>query len=86
MTTVTLRKLGGSVVMTVPKKILHFLGAGTGSQLDLRAANGKLILEPRRKPKYTLAELLKKCNSRNMALTPEDRKWLRGKPVGKELI
>ena len=86
MATVTLRKLGGSVVMTVPKKILHLLDAGTGTQLDIRAANGKLIVEPRRKPKYTLAELLKKCNARNMALTPGDRKWLRGKPVGKELI
>ena len=86
MTTVTLRKLGGSVVMTVPKKILHLLEAQSGSQLDIRVANGKLIVEPRRKPKYSLAELLKKCNARNMALTPGDRAWLRSKPVGKELI
>ena len=86
MTTVTLRKLGGSVVMTVPKKILHLLDADTGSQLDLRAANGRLIVEPRRKPKYTLAELLKKCNTRNMVLPPEDRQWLRDRRVGRELI
>ena len=86
MTTVTLRKLGGSVVMTVPKKILHLLEAHTRSELDIRVANGKLIVEPRRKPRYTLADLLKKCNAKNMALTPTDRKWLRGKPFGKELI
>jgi antitoxin component of MazEF toxin-antitoxin module len=43
-----------------------------------------LIIRPRTKPRYTLAELLAK--SRRKALKPsrEDREWLSGGPVGKE--
>ena len=43
-------------------------------------------IEPRTKPRYTLAELLAK--SRRNALKPsrEDREWLSGGPVGKEAM
>jgi antitoxin component of MazEF toxin-antitoxin module len=45
-----------------------------------------LVIEPRTKPRYTLAELLAK--SRRNALKPsrEDREWLSGGPVGKEAM
>ena len=45
-----------------------------------------LRIEPRTKPRYTLAELLAK--SRRNALKPsrKDREWLSGGPVGKEAI
>ena len=86
MATVTLRTLGGSVVLTVPRQILNMMHLGPGSQMDVNVENGKLVVEPKAKPRYTLAELLAKCNKKNMALTAEDRKWLDAGPTGKEAL
>ena len=85
MTTITLRTLGGSVVMAVPKQILGMMHLAAGSQVEVNVENGKLVVEPRRKPRYTLSELLVQCNEENMALTPEDRAWLDAPPVGQEV-
>ena len=86
MSTVTLRTLGGSVVMAVPKQILRMMHLGAGSQMDLNVENGKMVVAPTVKPHYTLAELLAQCNEENMALTQTDREWLNAKPVGKEAL
>jgi len=86
MTTMTLRTLGGSVVMTMPKQILNMLHLGAGSLVDMNIENGKLVVEPKAKPRYTLAELLAQCNEENMALTQEDREWLAAAPAGKEAL
>ena len=53
--------------------------------MDVNMANGKLVVKPKAKPHYTLAELLASCNQENMALTGEDREWLAHKSVGKEV-
>ncbi len=85
MATVTLRTLGGSVVMVVPKQILGLMHLGAGSQVEVSVENGKLVVEPKAKPRYLLSQLLAQCNADNMALTDEDRAWLNAKPVGKEV-
>lgn len=85
MTTVALRALGGSVVMAVPRQILNMLHLGAGSQVEVSVENGRLVVEPKVKPRYTLAELLSQCTEENMAMTDEDREWLDAKPVGKEI-
>ena len=86
MATVTLRSVGGSVVMAVPRQILNMMHLGAGTQVDVNVENGKLVVEPRVKPRYMLAELLAQCNKENMALTTEDRVWLDAKPTGKEAL
>ncbi|MBS4096654.1 MAG: antitoxin [Sulfuricella sp.] len=86
MATVTLRTLGGSVVMAVPKQILSMMHLGAGSLVEVNMENGKLVVEPKTQPRYTLAELLAQCNDENMALTEEDRDWLAAQPVGKEAL
>jgi len=85
MINVTLRKLGGSVVMAVPVQILTMLHIGAGSQVNVTVVDGKLVIEPRAKPHFTLAELLAQCSDENMALTDDDREWLDTRPVGKEM-
>lgn len=85
MATVALRALGGSVVMAVPRQILSMLHLGAGSQVDVSVENGRLVVEPKVKPRYTLAELLARCTEENMTVNTEDREWLDAKPVGKEL-
>jgi antitoxin ChpS len=86
MTTATLRTLGGSVVMAVPKQILNLMRLESGSVVELYLENGKLIVEPKPKPRYTLTELLAQCTEENMLLTNEDHAWLNAKPVGKEAL
>jgi len=86
MATVVLQSLGGSVVMAVPKQILSVMRLGAGSHVNVNVENGKLVVESKVKPCYTLAELLAQCNNENMMLTAEDREWIDAKPVGKELL
>jgi antitoxin ChpS len=86
MTTVTLRNLGGSVVMAVPKKILGLVNVGAGSRVRVSVDRGRLIVEPSRKPRYTLAELLSRCRRSDLAPRREDRSWLDSGPVGGELL
>lgn len=86
MATVTLRNLGGSVVMTVPKPVLGLLNLAAGNQVNVSVENGKLIVEPRQKPCYTLTQLLAQCTTENMVPTAEDRAWLDAPAVGKEVF
>ena len=86
MATVALRALGGSVVMAVPKQILRMLNLDAGSQVDVQVVDGRLVVEPTVKPKYTIDELLAQCTAENMAMTPEDQEWLDSPPVGKEVL
>jgi antitoxin ChpS len=67
MATVTLRALGGSVVMSLPRQILSMLHLGVGSQAEVSVEDGRLIVEPKIKPKYILSDLLAKCTEENMA-------------------
>jgi antitoxin component of MazEF toxin-antitoxin module len=86
MTTVTLRNLGGSVVIAIPRKILKLINLDAGARVEMSVQEGKLVVEPKRQPRYTLAELLATCTEDTMALTDEDRAWLDASPVGKEAL
>ena len=86
MASVTLRNLGGSVVMAVPKKILSLARLDAGSTVDVSVENGRLIVEPCKKPQYTLAELLSRCPRSDLAPQCKQRPWLRGSAVGREML
>jgi len=86
MATATLRNLGGSVVLAVPKKILGLVDLRAGSEVRITVDQGRLIVEPKTKPHYTLAELLAKTRRSDLAPKRHDRAWLSGDPVGKEAI
>jgi antitoxin ChpS len=80
-----LRKVGGSVMLAVPPALLDILRLRPGAQVGIAVENGRLVVEPRQRPDYTLDELLAQCDPK-AARSKEDRDWLRGKPVGGELI
>jgi antitoxin ChpS len=84
MATVTLRNLGGSIVMAVPKKILSLVELGAGSKVQVTVEGGRLIVEPAKKPRYELAELLSNCRRSDLAPLRKDRSWLETGPVGRE--
>jgi antitoxin ChpS len=85
MPTAILRKVGGSVMLAVPPAILDLLNLKPGSEVGVSVADGKLVVEPARKPLYTLDELLAQCDA-NAAQDAEDRQWLDDGPQGSELI
>lgn len=54
----TLRKAGGSLVMTIPKAYVDQNTLTEGSQLELRVLGNRMTVEAPRRPHYRLAELL----------------------------
>ena len=85
MHTTNLRKVGGSIMLAVPPAILELLELQAGSSVGLAVADGRLVIEPIRPPRYTLDELLAQCDA-TAAVSDEDRQWLDGRPTGNELL
>ena len=54
----TLRKAGGSLVITVPKAFVDQNGLGEGSQVDLQILGKKMIVTAPTRRRYKLADLL----------------------------
>ena len=54
----TLRKAGGSLVMTVPKTFIEQNGLGEGSQVKLHLSGRKMTVESPARPRYKLADLM----------------------------
>jgi antitoxin ChpS len=84
-TTSTLRTVGGSVMMAIPKPLLESLGVAPNAKLDLVVEDGKLVATPRKRPKYTLDELMAEWDPWPER-TVEEQEWLDSPPVGKEII
>ncbi|MQK80364.1 antitoxin, partial [Escherichia coli] len=47
--------------------------------------NGRLMVEPYRRPQYSLAELLAQCDP-NAEISAEEREWLDAPATGQEEI
>jgi antitoxin ChpS len=54
----TLRKAGGSLVMTVPKAYIEQNGLSEGSQVELHLYGSKMTIKTAHRPRYKLAELM----------------------------
>lgn len=54
----TLRKAGGSLVMTVPKAFIDQNGLSDGSQVELHLLGTKMTVEAPTRPRYRLADLM----------------------------
>jgi len=85
MHTTNLRKVGGSVMLAVPPALLDVLHLRAGAKVGLAVDNGRLVVEPQVRPRYTLDELLAQCDG-SAEITAEDREWLDSKPVGGERL
>ena len=85
MYTTNLRKVGGSVMLAVPPALLDLLSRRVGAKVDIGVEDGRLVVEPRTRPSYSLSELLAQCEETDAPST-EDRAGLEAKPVGNELL
>ena len=89
MHTTNLRKVGGSVMLAVPPALLNVLQLQPGARVGIAVESGRLVVEPRQRPRYTLNELLAQRDPkarRSKQGSKQEREWLNSKPVGGELI
>jgi antitoxin ChpS len=80
-----LRKVGGSVMLAIPKPMLDELDLTPETSVDLSIKAGRLIIDPKKKLRHSLDELLRQCK-RSARRSRADRNWLTGRAVGRELI
>ena len=53
------------------------------SEFGVSISDGRIIVEPKIKPRYTLTELMAQCDL-DQQMTAEDREWLAAPTVGRE--
>lgn len=87
MTTATLRKWGGAIAVSLPKKVLAMLGLRAGAEVEVKVAEGNIVLSPARR-RYRLAQLEKeqKILERVMGGRLVDKGWLDDSAHGRERL
>ena len=83
MYTTTLRTVGGSVMFAIPKPMLEGLELRANQQVGISISEGRMIVEPKVRRRYTLEELLAQCDPKH-SLSAEEREWLDMEPAGRE--
>lgn len=80
----TLRSVGGSIAMTIPKSIVDELGLRADGRVDVVVEDGRMVMRTSARPRYKLDDLLAQCDpaaERN----PELEAWLNAPLVGREV-
>jgi len=72
-------------MLTVSPALLNVLDLHPGSEVGLTVEGGNLIVKPIRRPRYSLAQLLKECKPR-VNRSRKNTSWVTDKPVARELI
>ena len=85
MHTTNLRKVGGSIMLAVPPALLDVLQLSAGAKVGLAVDNGRLVVEPQARPRYTMAELLAASDYSQPQLSSE-REWVDAPAAGEELL
>jgi antitoxin ChpS len=75
----TLRSVGGSIAMTIPKAIVDELGLRPDGKVELVVENGRMIMQTNARPRYKLDDLLAQRD-------PGLDAWLNAPSVGLEAI
>ncbi|MGA2039114.1 MAG: antitoxin [Bryobacteraceae bacterium] len=85
MHSTNLRKVGGSVMLAVPPALLDILSLQAGAKVGIAVERGRIVVEPQRRRRYSLNELLARCDPKARR-SKREREWLESKPVGGELL
>jgi antitoxin ChpS len=72
-------------MLAVPPALLQTLGLSAGSEVEVSANAGCLVIEPDTRPRYSLEELLSP-HTEVKDFFPDDKEWLESLPVGRELL
>ena len=85
MYTTHLRKVGGSVMLSVPPALLEILRLNPGELVGISIEGQRLIIEPSLRRRYTLQELLD-ASDYSQPQPSEEREWVDAPAVGREEI
>jgi antitoxin component of MazEF toxin-antitoxin module len=85
MHTTNLRKVGGSIMLAVPPALLDVLRLSAGAKVGLAVDNGRLVVEPQARPRYTMAELLA-ASDYSQQQPSSEREWVDAPAAGEELL
>jgi len=90
MHTTNLRKVGGSVMLAIPPALLDILQLQPGATVGIAVERGRIVVEPRKRRRYTLKQLLAKCDPKAPRARgrskEEQQEWLDSKPACGEII
>ena len=81
----TLRNVGGSVMMAIPKSVLEELGIAANTKVEVSAECGRVVAVPQTRTKYTLEELLAQCDP-EAPWSEDELEWMNAPSVGREII
>ncbi|MBM3356339.1 MAG: AbrB/MazE/SpoVT family DNA-binding domain-containing protein [Betaproteobacteria bacterium] len=87
MTTATLRRWGGAIAVSLPKKVLAMLGLRAGAELEVKVTEGNIVLSPARR-RYRLTRLEKEQRALERVTTGRlvDKEWLEAPARGRERL
>jgi len=73
-------------MLAVPPAILDMLKLQAGATVGLAVDDGRLVVDPKVRPSYTMDELLALCDPNAEDQQDQaDREWLDVVPLGREL-
>jgi antitoxin ChpS len=72
-------------MLAIPKAMLDALDLAPEASVGLSIKGGRLVVDPQKRRRYSLDELLAQCR-RPARRSREERAWLAGGPVGRELV
>jgi antitoxin ChpS len=72
-------------MLAIPKAMLDALDLSADASVGLSIKSGQLVVDPKRRRRYSLDELLAQCKP-STRRSREDREWQTSRTVGRELI
>jgi antitoxin ChpS len=72
-------------MLAIPKAMLDALDLSPDASVAISIKAGRLVVDPKKRRRYTLDELLAQCNP-SARRSREDRDWQTSPPIGRELI
>jgi antitoxin ChpS len=86
MDVLTIRKVGGSLMVALPKAAAEQLGLQDKQRIAFEIKKGRIVLDPQAyvRPKYKLADLIAECDA-DAPIPAEAREWLDAPSVGSEV-
>jgi antitoxin ChpS len=72
-------------MLAIPKPMLDALDLAPDASVGLSIKAGRLVVDPKKRRRYSLDQLLAQCKPASRR-SREDRDWVAGQPVGRELI
>jgi antitoxin ChpS len=83
--TTNLRKVGGSIMLAVPPAILDLLHLQAGATVGVAIDNGRMVVDPAPRPRYTMAELLA-ISDYTQPQPAAEREWVDAPAAGREIM